>query len=254
MNNVVDLLQKHKPDSAALYAFLGARDIRKAWAARGGGYAGSVTQNGWAKFKEHLKDAEDKLSKAWQKDNSFSYPAEKMISVCMGQNYGLDKMNLWYERAIAADKDNVSAASAKILYLLPRWHGSEEAALKFARSLKVAAEEKKIDAQFAALLPQTHYHLWTGPRHKKSETYWQNKEVWKEIEASFKVIFDSLNGKNKKNLSWYAAFSWKCKKWKESDWAFKQMKHNIDYKVFFRFGVFGQTIEKLVRDKASALR
>ena len=84
MNNVVDLLQKHKADSAALYAFLGARDIRKAWAARGGGYA----------------------------------------------------------------------ASAKILYLLPRWHGSEEAALKFARSLKVAAEEKKLMHSLASLVKQ----------------------------------------------------------------------------------------------------
>jgi hypothetical protein len=103
----------------------GQLDIRQAWAARGGGWADSVTEEGWKKWGQELTEARAALTKAWELRPDLPHAATLMIEVAMGQS-GNEQMNLWFERATKAQIDNASAWGKMRWGLRPRWHGTIE--------------------------------------------------------------------------------------------------------------------------------
>jgi hypothetical protein len=109
-------------------------EIRLAWQARGGGYANTVTEEGWKGFHEHLAMAETELTKAWNLQPDRPEAATLMIEVVMATEPGpSDSVRLWFDRAIAAQFDYLPAYAAVRRAYLPRWNGSLELLLGFGR-------------------------------------------------------------------------------------------------------------------------
>ncbi len=61
-----------------------------------------------------------------------------MMSVELGQGMGRPRAEMWFERVMALDPNNYEACVAMSNYLEPRWYGSDEEALKFARKCVVS--------------------------------------------------------------------------------------------------------------------
>jgi hypothetical protein len=60
-----------------------------------------------------------------------------MITVEMAIGEGnRDEMEKWFWRAMDADNDNLDACNKKLLWLEPKWHGSPEEMLEFARTCR----------------------------------------------------------------------------------------------------------------------
>jgi hypothetical protein len=120
-------------DCATIHYLRGVRLVTAAWDARGSGYANTVTSEGWEKFGAGLESAKAELERAWQMDPKETDIAAEMITVCLGQNRPRAEMELWYQRGIATGNDATELAEKKLYYLAPRWHGSLEEQLQFAR-------------------------------------------------------------------------------------------------------------------------
>jgi hypothetical protein len=110
----------------------GEREINEAWAARGNGYADTVSAAGWQGFNSHLSAAGTDLKAAWQLQPSYAMAPCRMINVALG-NSDIDEMRLWFDRAVAAQIDYNGAWSAMRWGLRPRWYGNETSMLALGR-------------------------------------------------------------------------------------------------------------------------
>lgn len=109
--------------------------VHFAWAARGGGWARSVTDEGWELFSERIGVARKRFEEAWALDNSNADAAAEMITVEMAAGGDREAMERWYGRAMAAAPSCREAAARKMTFLEPKWHGDPEAMLGFGREL-----------------------------------------------------------------------------------------------------------------------
>ena len=114
-------------------AFRGSIEVNRAWKSRGRGWAGTVTDEGWKGFAEHLVLARKHLTRAWELKPEEPTAAAHMIVVAKGESAGQEEIHRWLDRALAATCDHEGALSAYINALMPRWGGSHGKMLSFAR-------------------------------------------------------------------------------------------------------------------------
>ena len=103
-----------------------------AWEHRGNGFAGSVTEAGWEGLHKHLAIAEKHFNKAYALKPNRPEAAASMIAVAMAGDTELDEQ-VWFDRATAAELDNVIAYNRMITSLRPRWGGSHQKMIDFGR-------------------------------------------------------------------------------------------------------------------------
>lgn len=106
----------------------GAMEIDEAWKARGGGWANTVTPEGWKGFEDHLAKARAALTQAWKLHPQRPLAPCLMITVAMGDS-DADEMRIWFDRTVEGQIDLQSAWNRMQTGLLPRWHGSHTALL-----------------------------------------------------------------------------------------------------------------------------
>jgi hypothetical protein len=108
----------------------GEYHINEAWRLRGGGYANTVTKEGWQEFSRHLALAGQCFTRAWRLHPNWPLAPARMIYVSLG-NSGLADMRLWFDRTLAAQVDYDNAWSDMRWGLRPRWYGDADAMLAF---------------------------------------------------------------------------------------------------------------------------
>jgi WD40 repeat protein len=135
-----------RPDSATARIALGAALIGHAWYARGGGFAGTVTEEGWEQFGKRLDAAREHLEAAAKMVDDDPGVYHYMLSVAKGQGWESQKTRAVFERAIAIDPEYVGAYLTMAEILMPRWQGEpgelELFALQTASRLKGDAGEE----------------------------------------------------------------------------------------------------------------
>ena len=108
--------------------------IDLAWDARGGGWASTVTAEGWRGFEDHLAKAAAAANEAYKLHPELPEPATAMIRVAMGSGGREDQMK-WFDRALGAQADFGRAYSALLNALMPRWGGSNDEIMALARKM-----------------------------------------------------------------------------------------------------------------------
>lgn len=103
----------------------GKAEIDRAWQARGAGYARTVTEEAWSRFKEHLEKANDLLEQAWQLHPEYPAAASFLLTVARtGHNEPDHTSRFWLNQAIKAQADYLDAYYAYLYDIMPRWGGS----------------------------------------------------------------------------------------------------------------------------------
>lgn len=108
-----------------------------AWHARGSGYAGSVSQQGWKLFGERLAQGRKTLEDA-ARELGITCPMwyQVRLRIGLGQNASRTEYDAIYAAAKKFEPQFTTYDSAHAKYLLPRWNGQpgewEAAALKDA--------------------------------------------------------------------------------------------------------------------------
>jgi len=189
--------------SDPLYLLLkGEVYIQLAWQARGYGYANTITSEGAKLFAQHLAEAGDFLTTAWQLNTNDSRIAVKMMTVELGQGQGLDQMELWFERAMAADPNNYDACNSKLQYLEPKWYGSVADMLKFGRE---CVQNEQWGGHVPLILRDAHVAIqqeFADPAEKAD--YWKQPQVWTDLNSAFERFF----ALNPDEIGWYHNYAW----------------------------------------------
>ncbi|HWI56607.1 MAG TPA: hypothetical protein VNZ22_05235, partial [Bacillota bacterium] len=179
-------LQKTWGGEEAFYCFCGAAEVGLAWVSRGGGFADTVTAKGAAGFDKHLAQAEKHLNTAWQMNSSNAHTAYLMMQVELGQGQGRSRMQQWFDRAMRLDPSSFDAVKLMSFYLEPRWYGSDEAALEFARACVASTN---YTGNVAMILPEVHHSLAKYYKRAESPDYWHRPEVWADIKSTYETFF-----------------------------------------------------------------
>jgi len=217
----------NRPKSSVPYLLKGECYQLYAWAARGNGMADTVTPDGWKGFAERLAVAEAALDQAWKINPHDARIANAMMAVELGQGKGRERMELWFQRAMAIAPNYYDACSAKLYYLEPKWHGSPDDMLAFGREC-VASE--KWQGWVPLILKEAHDSLAKYAEKAKRTNYWTQAEVWPDIKASFDKFF-TLNPEAVNWRQTYARYAYSCEQWD----AFKEqvkLAGDISYEYF----------------------
>lgn len=109
------------------------------WAARGTGFADTVTPQGWQEFGIHMRQSAVHLLTAWELHPEYPEAAGEMIryAMAMGGVAG-ESERFWFDRAFAADPRYGTAFANYRWALRPRWGGSHSAMLAFGEECLAA--------------------------------------------------------------------------------------------------------------------
>ncbi len=130
---ICDAIKVHQEKSPfVVNMIIGDYHYRAAWAARGSGFASTVTEEGWQGFEEHLPLARAAFERAYEAAPGRPETAAAMIAVARDTSPSpLREMRLWFDRAVAAEMDWYPAYQSFTWGLLPRWHGSHDQLYEF---------------------------------------------------------------------------------------------------------------------------
>jgi hypothetical protein len=220
-------LEQAAPGTSAVLTYQGVFNIHWAWDARGGGWANTVTQDGWRLFGQRLNDAATALEKAWELDPSNAEAATNMITVELGQGQGRPRMEKWFKRAINADPDNLTAYNHKLYYLEPKWHGSQEDMLAFGRE---CLQDGNWKARVPFILVDAHEALSKYNR-ADPNAYFMQPGVWGDLKSVYdpylKTYPNSLGDRSR-----FTLYACRCGQWDEANRQFAQLGDNFDLRVF----------------------
>jgi hypothetical protein len=196
----------------------GQFSIYYAWDARGNGLAAAVTPEGWRLFGDRLREAEEALERAWLLDGSCPLAATLMITVARGREHPRERMEVWFRRALRADPDCYHACLLKLLYLEPKWHGSREEMLAFARE---AVRTGNGESGLPLLLPYAHRTLASYAASPQSY-YSAAPTVWQDIRAGYEAYLAKHPG-SRAVRSWYAKEAYFCGRYREAHQQFERL-------------------------------
>ncbi|MBI5366796.1 MAG: DUF4034 domain-containing protein [Planctomycetes bacterium] len=128
------------PGSATARAVHGAALTGYAWDARGGGWAGSVTAEGWKLFHERLHAAREVLEIGLKLPNPVPGLYSALLTVGMGQSWKPDAHDRIFRAAVAFEPTDWDFYYRRAQYLHKRWFGAygewEQFALASGESLR----------------------------------------------------------------------------------------------------------------------
>lgn len=214
--------------SFALYA-KGQAYISYGWAARGTGYADTVTTNGWTLLEDRLRTAAAALKQAWNLNPHDPRICREMIRVQLGLGEGRAQMEMWFRRGMKLDPGNHDVCLEKLEYLRPRWYGSIAEMIKFGRE---CTTNTNYFGSVRLMLVDAHWEASTEIQdNSERAAYWQKTNVWSDIKSTYeqysRLYPDDLG--YRQNYAFYAAT---CSQWQE----FLNTIHTFTYTNFELFG------------------
>jgi WD40 repeat protein len=133
---------------------LAKEHLRLAWIARGEGFANTVTQEGFEKFREQLLRARYHALSAWKLHPELPEAQAVMISLTMASGgVAGEDTRFWFDEALRADLNCHNAYVNYAWSLRPRWGGSHEEMLQLAREcLATGRFDSGVPAQYYRIL------------------------------------------------------------------------------------------------------
>jgi hypothetical protein len=123
------------PDSATAHVALAETYLNYAWAARGGGYADSVSESGWKLFGKRVALAESTLVEAAKLKEKCPYWYEAMQQVALAQGWQKEQARELLDQAAAFEPTYYHFYREYANFLLPKWHGEEGETQAFAEEI-----------------------------------------------------------------------------------------------------------------------
>jgi hypothetical protein len=174
--------------------------LQWAWAARGTGYANTITEEGWKLMTERLALAQQALDRAWKLNPKDWRGPNVMMEVVFLDSGDRDVMEKWFQRAMQNNPDNFAACAIKLNFMTPRWGGSGEALVAFGRHCLTNTLWTPLMAE---ILPKAYGEAGTDiSDSQERREYWARKEVWTDVKAAYEKLFHAYpnNPKLRKDL------------------------------------------------------
>lgn len=127
--------------------------VDRAWKERGSGWASEVTKEGFEGFEKNLKIAEDHYLRAWQLAPQHPNAAGEMIRIAMAGQSSHWTQKDWLFEAVHAQFDYMNAYHSYTFAITPRWGGSHQEMLDFARQcIETDRHDTSVPGHFLKIL------------------------------------------------------------------------------------------------------
>ncbi len=148
-----------RPKSLAAHLALATYWETYAWKARGGGYASTVTPEGWALFRERIAKVRDILTAAEALEERDPCLCRRQIHLAVDMGGSKQEVERIVRRSLEIDPDYFATPVEAVRYFLPRWHGDRGDLEAFAKHVAELTKERHGDGLYAALVADaTNYH------------------------------------------------------------------------------------------------
>lgn len=139
---------QRRPQSITARVALAKAQLSYAWKARGGGYADSVSNEGWRLFQERTGEAAGTLVEAGKLPAKCPewFLAMQLVARAAGQD--LETQMAIFEKAIAFEPDYQYFYRVMAETLLPKWEGEEGQAAEFAEQVANRLAGKRGDFMY----------------------------------------------------------------------------------------------------------
>jgi len=167
----------------------GLADLQWAWAARGTGFANTVTEEGQRLMTERLALSHRALDRAWRLNPKDWRGPNLMMEVEFLESYDYDRMEKWFQRAMQNNPDNYAACAIKLNFMALRWGGSEKALVTFARQ---CLTNTIWTPEVAEIVPKAYGEIVVEIRESDERMdFWRRAEVWSDIKAAYEKLFQA---------------------------------------------------------------
>lgn len=159
----VDDWVRRRPESVLARQVRARNYIGWAWDARGGGQAGTVTDEGWERFFKRLAVAEQDLGESLELDDRDPNTYAIMLITCKGLQLGLEEGLARFIRAKECGPEHLAAHYNYLVLACEKWGGSHEKMYGFAHSVRDDAPDGSnlhsiiCDAHYERCLYGTHF-------------------------------------------------------------------------------------------------
>jgi hypothetical protein len=215
-----------KPDSITARVSLANILVNYAWQARGGGYAGTVTDKGWQLFSERLNQAMKVLDEAGNLKEQCSHYWPVKMRAALGLQMDKDQFNDLFSQAITNAPDYELSYLQRAIYLMPRWYGGEG---EIESDLEKSADQiggEDGDMLYAQVVWSIH------ARSSSDNVFKENHFSWARVDRGFGVIEkrfpDSLAAKGER--AYLAAYAGDAEKTRVY---LKETQGNADLSVWY---------------------
>jgi hypothetical protein len=200
--------------------------IRYAWDARGGGFANTVPPEAWKLFHDRLALAQDALEQAWKLDQSRASIPRQMLVLAMAEAWPLEQMEIWFDRAMKINPDDLEACNNKLNYLEPKWNGSPQNLIAFGHE---CLETRNWAGGVPFLMITAHQRL--SNYAPDPEAYWQIPVVWDDIQS---VLIPYVKALPQNHHARSQLCYWACRTghWEEAARQFKLLGTNATASTF----------------------
>ncbi|MEN6627674.1 MAG: tetratricopeptide repeat protein [Candidatus Sumerlaeia bacterium] len=191
-----------RPHSHAAYAVRGGFYISHAWAARGTGWANSVSPKGWEAFHERLALAENDLTSATRLNPGSPFPYPDLITIDMAMSRPLNASATRLVKARTIDPSYYPAYARFLNLNRPRWGGSHETMLTFVKN-----NADKIPGSNLPLL-WIDYHGEMCSQQGEGDAWWNDPAHWQQVDEVFRKVIPLQPNPNRLRSDYAAYADW----------------------------------------------
>lgn len=150
------------------------------WEARGGGFAGTVTEEGWRLFSDRLERAREELERAVELNPAGLEAHAELERVAVGLALPREYMEEHFQQAVRVRPEFKTAYDHKFQYLQPRWHGSREELFAFGvECLETGLWDTDIPNMFLSALEDC---VSRPERRTIDKEFLRRDDVWKALQ------------------------------------------------------------------------
>jgi hypothetical protein len=203
----------------------GTVEVNRGWKARGGGYADTVTDEGWKKLASHLANGRELLVKAWTLNKNEPWAANMMMSVVLGSGGGENEtMFDWFERSVTARFNQSSAYSHLLGSVQPRWGGSYEQGMALGRAFLAT---KRFDTNVPLKYLNADNYL---PDDGDPAERYAEPATAKEMVQLYEGLRDEPTRREEKEIwaGWLATFHWLARDYDKAGKAYLDVKTGLN--------------------------
>ncbi len=162
-------------DPWIIHMLAGQAYVSRAWHHRGGGWAYTVTPEGWKLFAENLEKAAEEFAEALKLHPECPEAAAQMIAVAMAGESKQSPQD-WFDKVVAAQLDYLPAYGQMRWALRPRWGGSHEELYAFGcRAADTRRYDTMVPFELALALNDIDEEL------DYDRTFWRREGVYPRV-------------------------------------------------------------------------
>jgi hypothetical protein len=213
------------------------------WEARTTAFAPQVPAGGFQTFEERLGEAQKALNEAWRVRPGDARTADLLLDIEKSVGGDRGNMELWFDRAMKANGNQVSACRCKLDWLDPKWHGTPEEMLAFGRDCLAT---KNWRAGITLLVGDAHLRYGNMLEPAERSKYLGSPEVWSEIKSAYDEYLKHYPADNVAR-SKYAALAYLAAHYPESHAQFEAVGDRLT--TWYHFPNVPLQVLKQMRDQ-----